>query len=92
MGKTVSEKEWRLFREQLSRFGNYRAELIVFERRRFEGKDGRVYLYTEWRPEKGEKPLTEGSYVRVTVTEDEKKPITVFFGAGSTIFAGGRIS
>jgi len=91
--RTVSLRDWNAFRKQLNSFGNYRAELVIYERKRFENANGRLYLYTQRYPQGEDTNLTEGSYVRIVVTEDGKETLsTVLFGAGSTIFAGGRVS
>lgn len=91
--KTVSTEEWEGFRDELARLGTYQAKLTVFERRRYEGDDGGIYLYTEWDGAEREKMLSEGSYVRIVVTEQEKSKIETFlYGSGCVFFAGGRIA
>lgn len=90
---TVSYDDWEAFQMQLERLGTYRAELAVYERKRFEGEEGRIYLFTERTVSEGELRLSEGSYIRITVTEDVKSKAELFFrGNGCTIIAGGRVA
>ncbi len=90
--KTVSQKEWKLFQEQISRIGDYRMELTIFEQRTYKGESGDVSLYTVQQEIEGDERLLQGSYVRLTVTEETKSKAAVFFrGAGCTVYAGGRI-
>ena len=90
--REIRMSDWNLFREQLNLLGAYRTELAVYERRRYEGEQGRVYLYTELNADVGERLLTEGSYIRLVVTEEEKgKTQTLFYGTGGRIIAGGRV-
>ena len=92
-GKVISRNGWDTFYKELKRLGDYRAELSVYERKQFSGKEGIVYLFSEWEKEDEEKLLAEGSYVRLTVTEEMKSKLTTFFyGAGYTLFAGGRVN
>ena len=91
--KVVSCADLEAFRNALNRLGEYRMELVVYERRRFEGSAGRVYLFTEWSPKAEDRVLSEGSYVRIVVTEKAGgKSETFFFGGGSLIVVGGRIA
>ena len=46
-GGVVSLAEQKNFEKELNRFGEYRVELTVYERRRYEGNAGRIYLYKE---------------------------------------------
>lgn len=91
--KTVSYADWEAFQAQLGRLGSYRAELAVYERKRFEGENGRIYLFTERSVSEGEIRLSEGSYIRIVVTEDVNSKAELFFrGNGCTIIAGGRVA
>lgn len=88
----VSQTERENFEKELSRFGNYRVELTVYERRRFEGDAGRVYLYKEWNGTEERKVLSSGSYLRLFVAEEEKGTLETFlYGDGCTIVTGGRV-
>lgn len=88
----VSRTERENFEKELSRFGNYRVELTVYERRRFEGEAGRVYLYEEWNGSEERKMLSSGSYLRLLIAEEKKSvPETFFYGDGCTIVTGGRV-
>ena len=90
--KTVSQNEWKLFQEQLSRIGDYRAELTVYEQRSYKGESEDAFLFTVKTGVGEDVQLLRGSYVRLTVTEETKTKATVFFrGAGCTVYAGGRI-
>lgn len=91
--KVVSRNGWEAFCRELRRLGDYRPEINVYERKRFEGKNGRVYLFAEWEAKEEDKLLAEGSYVRIKVTEKMKnKFVEFFYGAGCTFFAGGRVN
>ena len=89
--KEISHVGWEQFCKELERFGEYRAELTVYERRRFEGENGRVYLFTEWIGNEKRKVLSKGSYIRIVITEG-REPTEFFYGTGSTVIAGGRIA
>lgn len=89
--KEVSQAGWKQFCKELERIGEYRTELSVYERRRFEGENGRVYLFTEWVGEETTKALSEGSYIRIKVTED-RNVADFLYGIGSAVIAGGRIA
>ena len=89
--KEVSRAGWEQFCKELQQFGEYRTELTVYERRRFEGENGRVYLFTEWRGNETTKALSKGSYIRIVVTEG-RKAAEFFYGTGSSVIAGGRIA
>lgn len=90
--KEMSQKEWTLFQEQLSRIGDYRAELTVYEQRSYKGESEDAFLFTVKREIREDVQLLRGSYVRLTVTEETKTKATVFFrGASCTVYAGGRI-
>lgn len=89
--KTVSGHKWELFRKELQQLGSYRAELAVYERRRFEGENGGFYLY-EKSEVTGDKDLSEGSYVRVIVTpEGSGKEADFLLGDNGVIVVGGRV-
>lgn len=94
--QVIQEKEflyadWVSFQNNLSSLGEYHTEISIYERRRFEGESGRVYLYHEEEP-KENRMLSEGSFVRVVVTEEKGRIGTVLYGGGCTVIAGGRIS
>ncbi|MDD6036488.1 MAG: hypothetical protein PUC30_09910 [Lachnospiraceae bacterium] len=90
---TVLRTEWEVFEAELRRLGEYTAELTVYERRRYEGEEGRVYLYGKWEEDTEEKRFSGGSYLRLTVTEKGRgNPETFLYGEGCTFIAGGRIS
>lgn len=87
----VLPEETEKFQKELRRFGEYRVELTVYERRRFEGEAGRVYLYEEW-DGTGKKVLLPGSYLRVFVSEAGRGKLETFlYGDGCTVAAGGRV-
>ena len=88
----ISETEWTVFRNELSHFGSYRTELTVFERRQYEEEPGERYLFVEKAAGSYGQILPEGSYIRLVVTEEEKKGAELFlFGSEFAFFAGGRI-
>ncbi len=90
--KEIRISEWEQFLEQLERLGEYRTELAVYERRRYEGEQGRVYLYVESDVDVGDRMLTEGSYIRLVVTEEEGgKTETMLYGSSYPVIAGGRV-
>lgn len=90
--KEICVSDWKLFQEQLRALGEYRAEFAVFERRRFEGKNGRVYLYTEEAVSDEDKRLTEGSYIRIIVKEKENsKAESMLYGTECMVIVGGRV-
>lgn len=91
--KEICGSDWIRFTEQLNRLGDYRAELAVYERRRFEGDNGRVYLFTEVIMEENDLCLSEGSYVRLIIAEEINGRLeTLLYGGGSPVIAGGRIT
>ena len=91
--KVISQAEREAFEAELGRFGEYEIALTVFERRRYEGEQGRVYLYAEWEGEQEQKKLLDGSYLRIVVTEKERgNPELFLYGDSFTFFAGGRVS
>lgn len=90
--REIRASDWKVFREQLNRLGEYRTELAVYERKRYEGERGRVYLYEESDVEEEDRMLTDGSYIRLVVTEAENgKMETILYGNGYPIIAGGRV-
>ncbi|MBQ9767628.1 MAG: hypothetical protein IJW37_05965 [Lachnospiraceae bacterium] len=90
--RRISEERHERFVKELASFGVYEIELTVYERRRYEGEAGRVYLYSECKATEGNKELLTGSYLRVTVAEQEKGKIETFlYGAACMIIAGGRV-
>ena len=91
--KEICGSDWKQFTEQLDRLGDYRTELAVYERKRFEGEDGRIYLFTESVIEDENVKLTEGSYVRLIITEEPGSKLGIMlYGGGSPVISGGRIS
>ena len=90
--KCILEKDWEVFQRQLAGYGNYQVRLIIYERKRYEGESGRVYLFSETAYETGDQVLTEGSYVRLVVTEEEKSKSEIFlYGTEIQVAVGGRI-
>ena len=83
--------EWEAFQKKISQMGGYRAELAVYEGRRFEDEDGGFYLYQ--RADISEDlGLKGGSYVRLVVTgEDFKSGNQFCTGDYGVIIAGGRV-
>lgn len=91
--KRIRKTEWETFRQEIGRLGTYRAELSVYERRRFETEKGRTYLFTTIEDPGEDLVLTEGSYVRVVVTEEKGSRWEAFvYGTGMPVLAGGRVS
>lgn len=89
--KAFFPHEWELFQKELRDLGGYRAELTVYERRRFEREEGGFYLY-EQAELTGEKMLREGSYVRVLVFPEESNSWDSFpLGDYGVIVTGGRV-
>ena len=90
--REVNPKEWEAFQAEIKRLGTYRISLSVYERRRFEGEGGRIYLFTEERKPEEQKVLSEGSYIRLVITEEAKGKLeTFFYGPPCTVLAGGRV-
>lgn len=90
--KEIRTSDWKVFREKLNRFGEYRTELAVYERRRYEDEQGGVHLYSEIIVEEEGRFLTSGSYIRLVVTEEKKGNVETFlYGSGCQIIAGGRV-
>ncbi|MBQ8800002.1 MAG: hypothetical protein IJZ55_10595 [Lachnospiraceae bacterium] len=88
----ISETEWNVFLNELGRLGTYETELTVLERRSFEGERKERYLFAELDEIRYGQRLSEGSYIRLVVTEKEKKTIEQWlYGGGGLYFAGGRI-
>lgn len=88
----VSEKRKERFVKELAVFGVYEIELTIYERRRYEGETGRMYLYSECRNPEEDTELISGSYLRVTVKEQKKgKAETFWYGAACTFVAGGMV-
>lgn len=90
--KIASKEEWQLFQTELERLGDFEAELTVYERKRYEGEEGRLYLYEE-RVGPEEKELSVGSYVRLVIKEKSKGILTTFlYGDSCFVITGGRIA
>lgn len=88
----VSRTESERFERELKGFGEYRIELTVYERRRFEGEGGRIYLYEEWDGTGDRKVLSPGSYLRILVSEAKRGKLEAFlYGDGGTVVTGGRM-
>lgn len=88
----VSKAEQESFEQELKRLGEYRIELTVYERRRFEGESGRIYVYEEWDGTGERKVLSTGSYLRLLVSEAKRGRLATFlYGDGSTVVTGGRM-
>lgn len=91
--KEFCAANWETLKKELGRFGEYEIEYTVFERRRYEGENGRVYLYHEWKEEQEQKTLLEGSYLRIVVKEKKRGGLETFlYGADSVFYVGGRVS
>lgn len=89
--KKISCNEWEAFRKTLEQIGGYRAELTVYEGRRFEDKNGGFYLY-EKKEIIDDKVLREGSYVRILVFRDENRADErLLAGDYGAIAVGGRV-
>lgn len=89
--KMIFVHEWEVFRMELLDLGNYRAELAVYERRRFEDEDGGFYLF-EKAEIAGDRVLREGSYVRLLITPEEREDVVrLLSGDCGVIVAGGRV-
>ena len=88
-GKKFSAYEWEAFQKMLDDLGGYRAELTVYERRRFEDENGVFYLYDKTETT-DDTMLGEGSYVRVFVMQEDGGERLLFGNYGS-IVAGGRV-
>ncbi len=90
--KEISFRKWEDFQKEIASLGDYRAELTVYERRRFEDKNGGFYLYQK-AEFAGDKILREGSFVRVLVTPADEVGIGEGFLLGDygAIVAGGRV-
>ncbi len=89
--KKISLSEWEAFQKVLEQIGGYRAELTVYERKRYEDEKGGFYLY-ERTELTGDRELREGSYVRMLVSQEESKTGDSFFvGDCGIIVAGGRV-
>lgn len=88
----VSRTGQERFERELKRLGKYHIELTVYERRRFEGEGGRIYLYEEWDGTGDRKVLSPGSYLRILVSEAERGKLEAFlYGDGATVVTGGRM-
>lgn len=87
--KSIVINEWEAFRKELYHLGGYRAELLVYERRRFEDENGVFFLY-EKAEITGDKILKAGSYVRVLVTKDGSGE-TFLMGDCGIILVGGLV-
>ena len=89
--KKLSFGDWQGFQKEIARLGGYRAELTIYERRRYEDDNGGVYLY-ETEEVTGDRILREGSYVRVVVISEEDRWGEQFLlGDCGVVVAGGRV-
>lgn len=90
--KKISYLEWDVFRQEIGNLGDYRAELTVYERCRFEDENGSFWLYRTEEVD-GDKTLSEGSYVRVSVSLANKAGSSDVFQPGDygVIVAGGCV-
>lgn len=89
--KKISFNEWIAFQEEVKRFGGYRAEVVVYEGRRFENESGAFYLYQRQEITEN-RELREGSYVRVFVSQEEEVGRQTFLlGDFGAIVIGGRV-
>lgn len=88
----VSRTEQERVERELKRLGEYHIELTVYERKRFEGEAGRIYLYEEWDGAGERKVLSPGSYLRILVSEAKRGRLETFlYGDGGTVVTGGRM-
>ena len=87
--KKFSVYEWEAFQKILDDLGGYRAELTVYERRRFEDENGVFYLYDRTETT-DDTMLGEGSYVRVLVMQ-EGGGERLLSGNYGSIVAGGQV-
>lgn len=89
--KKVVFCEWEAFQKEVWRIGGYRADLAVYEGRRFEEEHGGFYLYQRMDVSE-DRGLKSGSYVRLVVVGEEGKSGEVFcLGDYGVIIAGGRV-
>lgn len=89
----ISKEEKERYEKQMAVLGNYQIQITVYERRRFEGENGRVYTYSELPVASEGKQLVSGSYLRIQVTEPSKGAVeSLFRGPGAVIITGGRVS
>ena len=89
----VTEEDWSAFLQELQRLGEFDAKLTVYEKRRYEGEDGAVYLYSEWEQNGTGERIPEGSYVRLTVFQRDTGVWDSFwYGGGCVVFLGGQIT
>lgn len=89
----VTEESWLAFLRELRRLGEFDAELTIYEKKRYEGDSGSIYLYSEWEQNGTEEEIPEGSYVRLTVFQKDTGVWDRFwYGGGCVVFVGGRIT
>ena len=89
--KEVVFCEWKAFQKEVMQIGGYRAELAVYEGRRFEGEAGGFYLY-QGADVSEDKGLKSGSYVRLVVTREAFESGDMFCADDyGVIIAGGRV-
>lgn len=88
----VTEEGWGMFWQELQRLGKFDAKLTIYEKRRYEGEAGAIYLYSEWEQSGTEEQIPEGSYVRLTIVQEDMQVWDRFwYGDGCVVFVGGRI-
>lgn len=89
--KSVMVHKWNSFQKELRYLGAYRAELTVYERRRFEDENGGFYIF-EKSEITGNKELKEGSFVRILVTQKDSGNGKIFLSVDcGAIVTGGRV-
>ncbi len=91
---TITQHRLDMLQRELDLFGTFQVEVVVHERRRFEGEEGRIYLFQKWMMDSIEmkKEIADGSYVRLKVTEKRRSRwSTFFYGESATYIAGGRV-
>ncbi len=89
----VTEESWLVFLRELRRLGEFDAKLTVYEKKRYEGDSGAMYLYSKWEPDGTEEWIPEGSYVRLTVFQKGTGVWERFwYGDDCVVFVGGRIT
>lgn len=88
--RVISEEQKRDLAEQLNKLGNYETDISVMERVRFEIDGESKEFYRVWDGEHTR--LSVGSMFRIMVSEKRSGMKLFWFGPGSLLVAGGRIS